>query len=376
MHKISYLIVASILLTSCVNKTKQTKIESEVNKVEEIGDFKIELGKVSKKSIFTDRDDITVWGASAIKGEDGLYHMFYSRWKKDLGWAWVTHSEIAHAVSESPFGPFNYKDVVFPRRGAEYWDGLCTHNPTVHKFDEKYYLYYMGNTGDDLNPCVPGKIKYNWTHRNNQRIGVAVADDPNGPWKRFDKPLINASDDEDALDALLANNPSIAKRPDGGYLMVYKAVGKKIKRVSGGPVVHCVATSDSPTGPFKKYNKPVFEAKGTDFPAEDPYIWYQDGKYRAIVKDMHGAFNDEGQALVLFESTDGFDWSLAKNPLVSKLEIKWENGDTLKLKHLERPQLYMENGKPVALFCAADTIDTKNVLHSWNVQIPLEISKK
>lgn len=351
-----------IILNSCA-PIKQNK---------DVENFKIELGQVSEQSIFTDRDDITVWGGSAIKGEDGLYHMFYSRWEKDLGWAWVTHSEIAHAVSNSPFGPFTFKSVVFPVRGAHYWDGLCTHNPTVHKFDGKYYLYYMGNTGDGVNPCVPGKIKYNWTHRNNQRIGVAVADDPNGPWKRLDTPLIDASEDENALDAMLVNNPSITKRPDGGYLIVYKAVGKKVKKIYGGPVVHCVATSDSPTGPFKKHNIQVFQAKGTDFPAEDPYIWYQDGKYRAIVKDMHGAFTDAGQALVLFESHDGFDWNLSKNPLVSKLEIQWKDGNLLKLKHLERPQIYSENGKPVALFCAADTTDTKGVLHSWNVQIPIK----
>ncbi|MBK1875940.1 glycoside hydrolase family 2 TIM barrel-domain containing protein [Pelagicoccus mobilis] len=333
-------------------------------------DFKLSLGKVSPKSVLKD-EDMHTWGGSVIKGEDGLYHMFYSRWKKDLGWAWVTHSEVAHAVSESPFGPFTFKDVTLPLRGAEFWDGLCTHNPTIHKFDGKYYLYYMGNTGDGINPCEPGKLEYNWVHRNNQRIGVAVADDPNGPWERFDEPLIDASTDKNALDALLANNPSITKRPDGGYLMVYKAVGKKIDRVSGGPVVHCVATSDRPTGPFKKYDKPVFTAKGTDFPAEDPFIWYQDGKYRAIVKDMHGAFTSAGRALVLFDSEDGFDWDLASNPLVSTLQIEWENGEVQELEHLERPQLYMEDGKPVALFCAADTRDDNNVLHSFNVHIPV-----
>ncbi len=365
VKKIIYLIVVTCFIFSC-GKGKNETMEPVKD-----DNYKLEFDKVALKSKF-ESDSITIWGASIIKGQDSLYHMFYSRWKKDLGWAWVTHSEIAHATSKSPFGPFIHKDVTLGVRGAEFWDGLCTHNPTVHKFDGKYYLYYMGNTGDGVNPCVPGKIKYNWTHRNNQRIGVAVADDPNGPWKRFDTPLIDASSDENALDALLANNPSITKRPDGGYLMVYKAVGKKIKKISGGPVVHCVATSDSPTGPFKKYDKPVFTAKGHDFPAEDPFIWYEKGKYRAIVKDMHGAFTDAGQALVLFESEDGFDWNLSKNGLVSKLEINWEDGTTQKVDHLERPQLYIENGKPIALLCASDVKDEKGVLHAFNVQIPIK----
>ena len=338
---------------------------------EQVATQEMEWGSVANESIFSGGDEFSHWGGSLVKGDDGLYHMYYSRWKKDLGWAWVTHSEIAHATSKTPLGPFEFKNVALPARGAEFWDGLCTHNPTVHKFDDKYYLYYMGNTGDSINTSKPGNLKINWTHRNNQRIGVAVADDPDGPWQRMDVPLIDVSQDSTSLDALMVSNPSVTKRPEGGYLMVYKAVGKKRPGIHGGPVVHCVATSDSPVGPFKKYDFPVFTAEGFDFPAEDPSIWHQGGKYRAIVKDMHGAFTDAGQALVYFESVDGFDWKLADNPVASKLEIKKENGEMVKLDHLERPQIYLEDGKPVVVLCAADTIDSKGVLHSWNVQIPL-----
>ena len=359
MNKLLYLIFAALIVANCTQEKK-----ADAN-------FKIEFEKVPLSAKF-ENDSISIWGASLVKDDDGLYHMFYSRWKKELGWVWETHSEIAHAVSESPFGPFTHKDVALPIRGAEYWDGLCTHNPTVHKFNGKYYLYYMGNTGDGKIYSKPGKIKLNPIHRNNQRIGVAVADNPNGPWKRFDKPLVDVSPDSTALDALMTSNPSITQRPDGGFLMVYKAVSKKKPGIWGGPVVHCVATSDSPTGPFKKYDKPVFQAEGNDFPAEAPFIWYQDGKYRAIVKDMHGAFTDAGRALVMFDSEDGYDWELAKNPLVSTLKIEWENGETQKVDHLERPQLFLEDGKPVALLCASDTQDENGVLHSFNVQIPIK----
>ncbi|TWT85138.1 Glycosyl hydrolases family 43 [Planctomycetes bacterium CA13] len=335
--------------------------------------FHLQIGKAPLSAKFSS-DTHSIWGGSLVKGGDGMYHMYYSRWEKKLGWAWVTHSEIAHAVSESPFGPFRFQDVALPPRGAEFWDGLCTHNPTVHRFADKYYLYYMGNTGDGVVTGAPGKVKLNPVHRNNQRIGVAVADNPNGPWIRFDQPLINVNPDVESLDALMTSNPSVVQRPDGGYLMVYKAVGKKKPGIWGGPVVHCVATSDSPIGPFKKHDEAVFQAPGFEFPAEDPFIWYQDGKYRAIVKDMRGAFTDAGQSLVLFDSTDGLEWSLANSPLVSTLQIKWENGQVQKLKHLERPQLFIEDGKPVVLLCAADTLDDQGVLQSFNVQIPVQTS--
>ncbi|EMI43505.1 hypothetical protein RRSWK_04026 [Rhodopirellula sp. SWK7] len=311
-------------------------------------------------------NDFYIWGASMIQDGNGVSHLLYSRWPRHMGHnAWVTHSEIAHAVADNPLGPYRHVDMALPNRGEHFWDGLCTHNPTVHSFNGKYYLYYMGNTGD-------GKVmqSLNWIHRNNQRIGVAVADSPSGPWKRFDKPLIDVSDDPDAPDAAVTSNPSICRRSDGTFVLVYKAVGKKHSPPGYGPVVHMVATSESPTGPFVKHDAPIFVREGDRFPGEDPYIWSQGHKLWAILKDNHGAFTDAGQSLVLFESLDGFDWKLAKHPLVSTLDVTWEHKGLQNLRHLERPQLWFEGGIPKVLFCAADEDNQRE--HSYNVHIPLQ----
>jgi predicted GH43/DUF377 family glycosyl hydrolase len=310
-------------------------------------------------------DSFFIWGGSLVKSHvDKKYHLFYSRWPRKLGMnAWVTHSEIAHAVSDSPFGPFEFKNIALPFRGKEYWDGMVTHNPTIHYFNGKYYLYYMGNTGD-------GRIVengLNWTHRNNQRIGVAIAQNPNGPWERYNKPLIDVSPDSLAHDALMVSNPSVTKMANDKYLMVYKAVAKKGNMPFGGPVVHLTAIADNPEGPFFKQMKPVFTEQNHDFPAEDPFIWYNNNCYYAIVKDMNGAFTNAGRSLVLFSSADGLNWEKARHPLVSNLEIKWENGTIQKVIALERPQLFFENGKMVALLCAVNA----KIEHSFNVQIPL-----
>lgn len=340
-----------------------------------VPDFKIEFGKVAKKSVFVN-DTMSIWGGSVVKGEDDLYHMFYARWPKELGWVWVTHSEIAHAVSSSPFGPYEFKDVALPDRGENYWDGLCTHNPTIHKFNGKYYLYYMGNTGDKKVVGLPGKHKLNWLHRNNQRIGVAVADSPDGPWQRFDQPVLDIThDDSLAHDALMTSNPSVCQMTDRKILMVYKAVGKKHPLPSGGPVVHCVAIADHPTGPFKKYPDPVFTFEGERFPAEDPYIWHQDGRYRAIVKRIRHKGEKRLFSLVHYDSEDGIRWEKAKNFDISERIVTWENGRQQQFTHLERPQVLVENGEAIALMCAADTLDENNVRHSFNVQIPLKITK-
>ena len=330
-------------------------------------DFQKMIQPIPKSAKFEDKN-YYIWGGSLMKDKTGLYHLYYSRWKKKYGFnAWVTHSEIAHATAPTPFGPFTFRNVALPRRGRKIWDGLCTHNPTVRKYGNAYYLYYMGNTGDDKQ--TEG---LNFTHRNNQRIGVAVATDLNGPWERFDHPLIDVSSDSTAYDALMVSNPSITIRSDGSYLLIYKGVAKKKPLPFGGPVVHLAATSTSPTGPFVKQMEPIFTFKEANFSAEDPYIWFQDGKYYAIVKDMQGYFTNKGRSLALFDSGDGFSWKLSAHRLVSDLNILWETGTREKMSHLERPQIFFENGKPAVLLVAADKEENGVIKTSYNIQIPLK----
>ena len=156
--------------------------------------------------------------------------------------------------------------------------------------------------------------------------------------------------------------------------MVYKAVGDHGKPPFGGPVVHIVATSDSPTGPFQKHPNPIFTAEGSAFAAEDPFIWRGPDRYWAIVKDFHGSFSHVAPSLALFESKDGIAWHTAQHPLVSALKLKWQDGTTTELEKLERPQLFLENGEPAVLFCAASP--KGKLEQSFNVQIPLKIPAK
>jgi hypothetical protein len=331
-------------------------------------DLSSRLGALPATAQFID-PDYYIWCGSAVRGDDGQYHLYYSRWPRKLGhYAWVTHSEIAHAVSSSPTGPFRHVNVVLKARGKEYWDGLCTHNPTILRIGAKYFLYYMGNTGDGV--AMP---TLNWTHRNQQRIGVAVAENPNGPWQRFDQPVLDISADASAADSLMTSNPSVAVRPDGGVLMVYKAVGRKRALPFGGPVVHLTATAASPTGPFTKQNNAIFLAPGVDFPAEDPFIWYSQAaqRYYAVVKDNNGHFTKAGKSLALWESGDGLDWKLSKHALVSRTEFKLPDGTTKTVNSLERPQLlFGPDGEPIALLAAVDEDSKRD--HSYNVQIPIQ----
>ncbi|QHI68378.1 glycoside hydrolase family protein [Tichowtungia aerotolerans] len=305
--------------------------------------------------------DWFIWGASMVRDLEGLCHLFYSRWPKECGFnAWTTHSEIAHATSDNPLGPYLHRDIALRERSSECWDGACTHNPTVLEHDGRYFLYYMGTTGDKK--LEPDQSSFNWIHRNNQRIGVAVADHPNGPWCRSERPLIDADSN-----SIMVSNPAVTRRPDGGFLMIYKEVGARKPLPFGGPVVHRVATSDAPDGPFTPHPNPVFTCGEVMFPAEDPFIWTQNGQYYAILKDMNGYFTRGNRSLVLFESHDGFDWRLSDPCLISDRTVRFENGSVKKFDYLERPQLYLEDGNPSVLFCAA-----RDSGESCNLHIPLK----
>jgi len=340
-------------------------------------DFTKALQPIPRVSKFTDPGYL-VWCGSLIRGDDGKYYLFYSRWPSIEGFkGWVTHSEIALAVSDHLTGPFKPLKVILPAREKGYWDSDVTHNPKIQKFDGKYYLYYMGNHGN-------GDW---WDHRNHQRIGVAVAASPLGPWQRSDKPVVDVSIGK--WDHLMTSNPSVCKGKDGRFLIMYKGVGEG-EMPFGGNVLHGVASSDSPMGPFVKSPKPIFQLEGVKFPVEDPFVWYQDRTYRAIVKDMHSVFLRPGKAvasgethtdpdklsrsfenkasLVLFESKNGTDWTLAKSPLVSRNELRWEDGQLQVVSLLDRPQLFIEDGKPRAMLCAVKVSDTE----TFNVIIPLK----
>lgn len=313
--------------------------------------------------------DYMVWCGSMVKGDDGKYYLFYSRWPRTSGhFAWATESEVALAVADKPTGPYRHVKVILGKRDKKYWDADVTHNPTVYKFGKKYYLYYMGTRGTEkFTKQVTMQDAGWWVYRNNQRIGVAVASSPLGPWKRSEKPIIDTT--MHSFDHQVATNPAVTKRNDGKYQMIYKGVAEG-KMPNGGKVSHGIAIAERPEGPFKKLPNRIFVKDGVQFPAEDPFVWYQDGKYRAIVKDMKGAFTNAGTSLALFESVDGInDWKPSANVLISTTEIPWVAG-LKKVYKLERPQLYFEKGVPAVLFCAVYDGDD-----NYNVAIPLKNNK-
>ncbi len=280
-----------------------------------------------------------MWCGSLLKDPDAeRYHLFYSRWPVSEGYdAWVTHSEIAHAVGDSPSGPFTFVEQLWPRdERSQLWDAHCFHNVAVKHFNDRYYLYYMGNVGN-------GEW---WTHRNNQRIGVAIADHPNGPWHRQELPALDVT--PGAWDALMVSNPTVTDTPDGRFMMIYKGVAEGPSPF-GGRVLHGLAWADSPEGPFIKTPAPIFNFDDTPFAFEDPYVWREGDCYYCLVKDMQGTLSPTRESsLLLLQSHNGTDWTPSDPLFVIGRTLKDINGHTVDFERVERPNLFFQpDGAPV-----------------------------
>lgn len=320
--------------------------------------------------------DHFVWCGAPVKGPDGRYHLFYSRWPVKAGFApgWAIHSEIAYAVADRPQGPYTHVNVALPKRGIDpatgkkHWDADVTHNSNAFFHGGKYYLYYMGNHGDGKSYPM---------HRNHQRIGLAVADQPQGPWKRFDRPIVDISADKKAFDSLCVTNPAACLRPDGGVLLIYKAVEFIEGKEMGGKVRYGAALAEAPEGPYVKTPGKIFEAeKGSKhwMLAEDPFIFHSakyGNRYYAVARDVVGTFSGSEGGICLFQSADGLDWKPAAHPKVLGSQFLLSGGSKSTFK-LERPALLIEDGEPTHLFGTTDGY-LKDGKISSNVQIPLRV---
>lgn len=302
-------------------------------------------------------DNDYVWDCSALK-VGGEYHMFSSRWTKELGfgWNWLFHSEIIHCVSERPEGPYRFVRSVLPRRGRKYFDGMNTHNPCIKYFDGKFYLYYMGATYGGNIPAHAEEISdaYGMETWNRKRIGVAVADDIYGEFVRRDEPVLLPRDCS-FWDCTITTNPSVTIFPDGRTYMIYKS-----RRSVGSPLQLGVAVSDRPDGPFRRLSdEPVLQFSDENLHVEDPYLWYDRNKKKfcIIAKDdsKNGSTGITGEwgAGFYAESEDCIRFEIAERAPVYTRNLCFRDGRRQTQCNLERPSLlFDEDGTPTHLFCA------------------------
>jgi hypothetical protein len=286
-------------------------------------------------------NDYWVWCGSVIRGDDGRCHMFASRWSQRYPFfeGYVIESEIVRAEADTPEGPYTFHEVVLPPRGAHFWDGRMTHNPTIHKVGDTYLLFYIGATyagpkPDPAQVVPPGSAVHDECYQN-IRIGLASAPSPLGPWQRQDTPILQPRPGK--WDAKIVTNPAACCLPDGQIFLYYRSNTPDGLRIG-------LARARNWHSPFERLtDEPVLHFENGCH-VEDPFVWYTRDGFQMIAKDMTGGLTGEVHAGVHATSPDGIHWQVLDPPKAYSRRVTWDDGRVTQQGALERPQLLIQKG--------------------------------
>jgi hypothetical protein len=248
------------------------------------------------------------WDGSIIKGPDGKYHMFASRWDQAGGHNAWGRSRAIHAVSDHLLGPYVDKGLLWPDS-----EGGKGHNVEALALPDGTYAVVVSETR-------PGD--------------VFVSNSLDGPWTLKGK-LQVAENEFSKLGRMSNVCPMV--RPDGNFEIVARsgAIWISNSGILGPYLVQ---------GPSVWPNVPGLNIRNF----EDPVIWFSGGLYHIVVNCW------SARHAVHLTSVDGIhDWQLrglAYDPTHDF--VRYTDGTVNRWNKLERPGVFIENGHVVAVTLA------------------------
>jgi hypothetical protein len=271
------------------------------------------------------------WDGQILKGRDGKYRMFASRWDQALGHKAWGESLAVSAVSDTLYGPYRDKGLAWPSN-----QGGRGHNVTALEMHDGRYAVVVSET------------------RNGD---VFVSKSIDGPWRQlgsisFDQSrfqLVKTPGDV-AIRATPTAPParpanfSVMLRPDGAYQIVPR---------SGQILI----STKGVLGPYTVMGDSVYRGLSGmpqhDLRAfEDPVVWFSGGWHHIVVNHWR-----ERRAYHLISRDGVTQWKvqgLAYEP--SADFIRYADGASNHWNKLERPGVVIEKGHVVAMtFAVIDT---------------------
>jgi len=224
-------------------------------------------------------------------------------------------------------------------------------------------LYYTGTTYNGTRPGPNNRVTDEtpltvYAHEH-ERIGLATSKSPYGPWKRLDKPILDVR--TNSWEQYLVSNAAPVVLPNGKVMVYYKGVERLTVNAVG------LAIADTFDGEYKRVSdKPLNMGIG----AEDPFIWIEKGKYKALMLDTNRKYSPDKE-IFYATSDDGIKWQVPASPIAVSRNILWADGKMRKMNSTERPHVLFENGKPAYVFFATgETVNGERF--TWNMSIPLK----
>lgn len=233
---------------------------------------------------------------STIIKVDGTYYVYYTRSPKTeapVGYVKATKSlpantwdmcDIYYATSKD--GKVWKEQGVAAKRGPEgAFDDRSVFTPDIMFYKGKYYLYYQA-------------VKFPYTERSKNVIGMSWSNSPEGPWTRHPEPVLQAGksgvfiegsrkrshiSEYGDFDSQKVHDPNLIVR-DGKIWMYYKAHPMGVQSEHKAPrgvglkkpypnFSMGVAIAETPEGPFVKHPLNPVSASG-----HEALVWpYKDG---------------------------------------------------------------------------------------------------
>jgi hypothetical protein len=148
-------------------------------------------------------------------------------------------STICYATSKDGIH-WEDRGQALDKGGKGQWDSFGVITPYTAVIEGKYYLFYTGTS-------AAKPFRSRGPEATLRHIGVAVADNPDGPWRKFEgNPVLRP--DAGAWDSLIVDDTHLIVR--GGKCWLYYKGGHHM--ISPSDTQWGLAVGDKPTGPYLK----------------------------------------------------------------------------------------------------------------------------
>ncbi len=258
-------------------------------------------------------EDVTMkqwdyWDGKIIKGPDGRYHLFGSRWDQANGHKGWGGSKAVHAVSDHLLGPYVDKGLCWPENV-----GGKGHNVTALALPDGSYAILISET---------------------RAATIFVSKSLDGPWEPLGRITV------DGNPGWHGSNEIILPRPDGRFEMFGRA---GVIMISDQGIL----------GPYVQQGSKIYPGIA-GMPQhllgslEDPVLWYSGGLYHLTVN------NWSDRKAYHLTSKDGInDWTYRGLAYDATADfVRYTDGTVNRWTKLERPSVYLENGHVTALTLA------------------------
>jgi beta-fructofuranosidase len=175
------------------------------------------------------------------------YYVWFTKYKRGMN---PYSGTISYATSKDGL-QWAEQGEALGKGMEDSWDSYGVITPYTAVIDGKFHLFYTATRAEK-----PWKVRGTLRH-----IGLATADRPEGPWRRFEgNPVLSPGTEDTAWDSLIVDDTHMIVR-DGKFWLYYKGGDFK---VTADTTRWGLAIADKITGPYVKHTaNPVFPSGHT-----------------------------------------------------------------------------------------------------------------